>query len=142
MWRWWVFTSIHNCESTFWFTANNVKNPRKSQFMSFNWQPNIFWQYYFLHMCDAPKIRHFEPIEHNFWVKWFKKWVFCLAAFSCKISRFWNFCMNWFLIKFIQWTCNFIEGGIFLLYKSLKSIVLLYAFLLIPLKKMQFRHLI
>jgi hypothetical protein len=35
-------------------------------------------------------------------------------------SSFWNFCMIWFFIKFIQWTCTFIKRGMFLLYKKIE----------------------
>jgi len=27
-------------------------------------------------MCLASKVKHFEPIEHNFFIKWFKKMIF------------------------------------------------------------------
>jgi hypothetical protein len=41
--------------------------------MNFNGQPNIFWQDYFLHMGFTSKARHFEPIEHNLFIKWYFK---------------------------------------------------------------------
>jgi hypothetical protein len=119
---WWFFTFIHNCVWIFWFNAINVKNPQKSQ-NEFQWTTKHgFWQDYFLYMWPTSKARHFEPIEHIFFIKWFKKWVLSLVALSFKISRFWNwkFSFIWFFIKFIQWTCNFIEGGMFLLYKKIE----------------------
>jgi hypothetical protein len=33
----------------------------------------FFWQDYFLYMWPTPKARHFEPIEHNIFAKWFLK---------------------------------------------------------------------
>jgi len=68
--------------------------------------------------------------------KWFKKWVLCLVALSFKISRLWNFWMLWFFIKFIQGTCIFIEGGMFLLYKKfeIKCMILCLLFYYLFLK--------
>jgi hypothetical protein len=41
--------------------------------MNFNGQPNMFLaRLSFAHVI-APKAKHFEPIEHNFFVKWLKK---------------------------------------------------------------------
>ncbi len=91
---------------------------KKSQ-NEFQWTTkHVFWQDYFLHMWLAPKAGNFEPIEHNFFVKWFLKWIFYLAALSFKISKLWHFFMIWFFIMFIQWTCTYIERGMFLLYKK------------------------
>jgi hypothetical protein len=115
MWWWWVFTFIHNYAWIFLFIARNTKIPKNE----FQWTTkHVFWQDYFLHMWPTLKARHFDPIEHNFFVKWLKKWVLFLVVFSFKISRFWNLCVIWFLIKFIYWTCPFIEGGMFFLYKK------------------------
>jgi hypothetical protein len=133
MWQWWVFIFIHNCVWIFWFIFRNVNNPKKSQNECQWTTKHVFWQDYFLHIWFAPIARHFEPVEHDCFVKWLKKWVLCLAAFSFEISKLWHFCMIWFFIKLIQWTCTFIEGGMFLLYKKLKLIAWLYTFLLIPL---------
>jgi len=91
-------------------------------------------------MWPASKAIHFEPIEHIFFIKWFKKWIFYLVALLFKISK-WKFWMIWFFIKFIQWTCTFIKGGMLLLYKKIKSIIWFYAFLLITFKKMYLKHL-
>jgi len=94
-------------------------------------------------MWLAPKAKHFEPIEHNCFYQMVLKMSFCLIALSFKISRLWKFWVILFFIKFIQWTCTFIKGGMFLLYKKFEincMIVCLpfgYFF-----KKMYFRHLI
>jgi hypothetical protein len=32
---------------------------------------HVFWQDYFMHMWPTSKARHFELIEHNFFMKWF-----------------------------------------------------------------------
>jgi hypothetical protein len=102
---------------TIWFIAKTQKTLKIPN--EFQWKTKyVFWQNYFLHMWHAPKVRHFEPIEHNYFVKWLKTWVLCLVTLSFKISKLWYFCMIWFFIKFIQWTCIFIEGGMFLLYKK------------------------
>jgi hypothetical protein len=115
---WWFFTFIHNCVGIFGFIAKNVKNLKKSQ-NEFQWiTKHVFWQVYFLHMWFASKVRHFELIEYIFFIKWLKKWILCLVAFSFKILRFWNFWMIQFFFKFIQWTCTFIEWGMLLLYKK------------------------
>jgi hypothetical protein len=112
MWKWWVFTFIHNCVWIFWFTVRNIENPKKSQ-NEFQWTTkHVFWQNYFLYMWIAPKATHFEPIEQCFLVKW----VLCLTSLSFKLLELWHFCMIWFFIKFIQQTCIFIEQGMFLLY--------------------------
>jgi hypothetical protein len=39
----------------------------------------FFWHVYFIHMWLTPKAKHFELIEHNFFIKWLKKWVLCLT---------------------------------------------------------------
>ncbi len=75
----------------------------------------------FFYTCDLHlKARHFQPIEHNFFIKWLFKLVLRLVALSFKIPRLWNFYTIWFFIKVIQWTCTFIEGGMFLLYKKIE----------------------
>ncbi len=62
--------------------------------------------------CDLHlKLDIKNPLNITFFIKWFKKWVVCLVALSFKILRFKIFCMIWFFIKFIQWTCIFIKGG-------------------------------
>jgi len=135
MCSWWFFTF-----TSFWFNARNIENPQKFQ-DEFQWTTKYgFWQDYVLHMWLASTAKHFEPIEHYFFIKWFKKWILCLAmALSFKILKLWIFCTIWFFIKFIQWICTFIEGA----YLSLKSIVWPYAFLLIHFQKtMYFIHLI
>jgi hypothetical protein len=48
------------------------KTPRKSQNEFQRTTKHFFWQDYFLHMWPASKAKHFEPIEHNFLIKWFK----------------------------------------------------------------------
>jgi hypothetical protein len=84
---------------TIWFIVKNTKNLKNPK-MSFNGQQKyVFWQDYFLHMWHAPKVRHFEPIEHNCFVKWLKTWVLCFEALSFKFSKLWHFCMIWFFIK-------------------------------------------
>jgi hypothetical protein len=75
----------------FLFIVRNIKNPRKSQ-NRFQWiTKHVFWQDYFLHIWYARKAKHFEPIEHNCFVQWLKKWDLCLATLSFKISRLWHF---------------------------------------------------
>jgi hypothetical protein len=39
-------------------------------------------------MRPAPQARHFEPIEHNYFVKWFKKKVLSVEALSSKFKDF------------------------------------------------------
>jgi hypothetical protein len=129
MWKRWFFVCIHNWVSIFWFITKTIKKFRKSQ-NEFPWtNKHGFWQDYFLHMWPAPKVKHFEPFEHNFFSKWLKKWELCF-----KISNLWNFCTIWLFINFIHWTCTFIKRDIFFGTNFLKSIVWLYAFLLITLK--------
>jgi len=109
----------------------------------FHWTTkHVFWQDYFLHMWPASKAKHFEPIEHKFLIKWFLKWIFCLAAFFFKLSRLRNFCMIWFFIKFIQWKCNFIERGMFLLHKKIEINCSTLCIPFDSLKKKYFKHLI
>jgi len=99
------------------FTTINAKSLKRSQ-NGFQWTTkHVFWQDYFLHMWPARKARHFE---HNFFVKWLRYWVFFFVTLFFKISRLWKFCMIWFSIKFIQWTCTFIKGAWFLLYNKIE----------------------
>jgi len=53
-----------------------------------------FWHVYFLHIGLASKARHLEPIEHNSFIKWFKKWMFCFTTLLSKFQHFENF--EWF----------------------------------------------
>ncbi len=112
--KWWIFTFIHNCVWIVLFITRNAKKFKKSQ-NEFQWTTKHFFGNF---EGPALEAKHFEFIEYIFFVKWFKKWFFCLVAFSFKISRLWNFCMIWFFIKFIQWTCTFIERNMFLLYTN------------------------
>jgi hypothetical protein len=89
-----------------------LKNPK----MSFNRQPNMFyWQDYFLHMWPTTKVRHFEPIEHNCFAKWFFKKVFVI-----KKKRLRNFSMFWFFIKITQWNTYFHKKEHVFFYKKFK----------------------
>jgi hypothetical protein len=112
------FTFIHNCVWIFWFITINIKNPIKFQ-NEFQWiTKHVFWQDYFLHMWLAPKAKHFEPIEHNCFCQMVKN--LNPLPYNPFLQNFktLKFCMAWFFIKFIQWTCTFINGGMFLLYKK------------------------
>jgi hypothetical protein len=64
------FTFIHNCVWIFLFIARNAKIPInfKNEFQRIT--KHVFWQYFFLHMWLALQTKHFEPIEHNFFIKW------------------------------------------------------------------------
>jgi hypothetical protein len=93
-------------------------------------------------MWPTSKGKHFEPIEHFFLIKWFLKKVFYLTTLPTKISKLWNFCMIWFFIKFIQRTCTFIEGGIFLLYKRFEIYCMILCFPFYYFFKNVLRHLI
>jgi hypothetical protein len=125
------------------YNYKHNKSPKFSKWVSMNNQTWTFWQDYFLHMWHAHKARHFEPIEHNFLVKWLKIWVLYLVALSFKISKLWHFCLIFFFIKFIQWTCTFIEWGMLLLNKKfeINSMTLCIPFASFKIK-VQFRHLI
>jgi hypothetical protein len=50
--------------------------------------------------------------------------------------------MIWFFIKFIQWTCTFIEGGMFLLYKNFEIDCMILCLPFDYFKKMYFKNLI
>jgi len=123
LWKWGhgidnprVLTFIHNYVWKFWFITRNVKNPKTSQ-NEFQWTTkHVFWQDYFLHMWPTPKTlwTHWT----YFFVKWFKKWVLCLTTLFLK---FWHFCAFWFFIKVIQWTCTFLEGGMWCAPNSLRG---------------------
>jgi hypothetical protein len=112
--------------------------------MSFNGQPNMFFGMFISCTCDLHlKLDILNPLNIIFFIKWFKKWVLCsLIAFSFKISRLWNFWMIWFFIKFIQWTCTFIKGGMFLLYKKIWNPFYDFMPSFLLLQKMYFIHLI
>jgi hypothetical protein len=139
---WWFFTIIHNCVWIFKFNAKNPINPINFQ-NEFQWTTkHVFWHVYFFHMWLAFKVRHFEPIEHNFFINFFLKWVLCLATLSFKISRFWNFWMIWFFHQVIQWTCLFIEGGMFLLYKKFEINCMILCLPFDYFKNIFFKHLI
>jgi len=142
MWWWWVFTFTHNCVSIFWFIAINVKNPKNPK-LRFNGQPNMFfWQDYFLHMWFALKVKHFEPIEHSFFVNGLKKWILCLVALSFKNSKL-KFLYDLVFHQVHGMNMYFHgRGHVFVVQKIWNQIIWFYAFLCIPLKKMQFRHLI
>jgi hypothetical protein len=45
--------------------------------------------------------------------------------------KLWSFCMIWFFIKFIHWTCTFIKEAMFLLYKVFEINCKTYAFFFI-----------
>ncbi len=137
MWKWWIFTLIHNCVWIFWFVARNVENLKRFQNV-FQWTTkHVFGQDNFLHMWPTLKARHFEPIEHNFFVKWLKKWVLCLVGpFP---SKFQDFDILYDLVfhqihPMNKWHTD-IERACFSCVKSLKSTTWFYAFLLIPFLK-------
>ncbi len=132
MWWWWIFTFIRNCVSIFWFIAKNAKNPK----MSFNGQPNMFFGKLISYTCDLHlKLDILNPLNIIFWSNSFLRESFDLQPFLSKFQKLWNFCMIWFFIKIIQWTCTLIKGACFCCIKSLNSIVWLHAFLLILKKK-------
>jgi hypothetical protein len=94
-------------------------------------------------MCDLHlNINILNPLNIYFLLNGFKKWILCLATLSLKISRLWNFCMIWYLIKFIQCTCIFIKGGMFFLYKKFEINCMTLCIPFDSLKKRYFRHLI
>jgi len=109
------FIFIHNYVSIFWFITKNAKNPK----MGFNGQPNMFFGKIISCTCDLHlKPNILNPLNFIFWSNGFKNESFDLHPFPSKFQRLWNFCMIWFFMKFIQWTCTLIEGGMFLLYKK------------------------
>jgi hypothetical protein len=86
MWWWWIFTFIHNYAWIFWFIARNAKIPWNSQ-NEFQWTTkHVFCKDYFLYMWPTPQVGDFEPIEHNFFIKWLRKSVLFLAALSFKFK--------------------------------------------------------
>jgi hypothetical protein len=80
-------------------------------------------------------------IEHFFFIKWFKKWILCLVTLFFKISKLWKFWMNWFFIKFVQWTCTFIVH-VFVVQKNWNQLHDLMLSFLLLFKKVYFKHLI
>jgi hypothetical protein len=50
-------------------------------------------------MWPTSKAKHFEPIEHYFFIKWFFKWILCLSAFSFTYSKS---CVR-LLLNFLMW---------------------------------------
>jgi hypothetical protein len=85
MWRWWVFTFIHNCVWIFWFLAKNAKTPKNSK-NAFQWTiKHVVWQEFFLQYDLHFK---FEPIEHNSFVKWLKKSHFPCSPFLRNLKTF------------------------------------------------------
>jgi hypothetical protein len=113
-----VIFHMHNCVWIFWFNARNIENIFKSQ-NEFQWTiKHVFWQNYFLHMWPTSKAIHFEPIEHNFFIKWLKKWVFCLAILSFKISRLQKICLIWVFHQVHPMNICFHRRGMLLLYKK------------------------
>jgi hypothetical protein len=109
--------------------------------MSFNEELNMFWQDYFLQMWYVCKIRHFELIEHNYFIKWFLKMSFLPC--SPFIKKFQNFV---FLYDFVfhqvhSMNTYFHKRGHVFVIQKFEWIVWLYAFLLITLKRKYFRHL-
>jgi hypothetical protein len=67
-----VFTFIDNCVWIFWFITKNIENPKKIQNKFQQITKHVFWQDNILHMWLAPKARHFEPIEHNYFCQMVK----------------------------------------------------------------------
>ncbi len=61
----------------------------KKSYNEFQWTTkHVLWQDYFLHMWPTPKARHFEPIEHNFFVEWLKNESFTWQPFPSKFQDF------------------------------------------------------
>ncbi len=56
-------------------------NFRSSKGIFFVWNLNKWWRG--IKFCTS-KVKHFEFIEHNFFVKWIFKWVFCFTFFFPK----------------------------------------------------------
>jgi hypothetical protein len=111
--------------------------------MSFNGQANMFILHvYFLDMWLASKVRHFEPIEHNFFIKWFLK--MCLLPCNPFFQNFKTLkFMNDLVFHQVHPMNTYFHGGAcFCCIIFLKSIAWFYAYLLITFKKMYFKLLI
>ncbi len=97
MWWWWFFSCIHNYVSIFWFIAINVKKSKNTQ-NELQWTTkHVSWWEYFWHMWPTPKAKHFEPIEHNIFAKWFLKknpWPFPLKFQDFEIFVRFGFSSN------------------------------------------------
>jgi hypothetical protein len=132
MWQWWVFTTIHNCVSIFWFTTRKTKNPK----MNFNGQPNMFFVKIIYCACDLLLKLDILNLLNI---------LFCQMVRKMNLLPCSPFFQNFKTLKFLYdlvfhqvhlMNMYFHKNGYAFCYiKSLKSIVWFYAFLLISLKK-------
>jgi hypothetical protein len=110
---WWFFICVHNYVSIFWFIAINAKNSK----MSLNGQPNRFSSKTISCTCDLHlKLNILNPLNICF-CQMFKKMNPLPYNLLLQNFKTWNFYMIWVFVKFTQWTCTFIKGDMFLLYK-------------------------
>jgi hypothetical protein len=59
-----MMVSFHIWLSIYILVYNQKQEKSQNKFQ---WTTkHVFWQNYFMHMWLAPKVEHFEPIEHNF----------------------------------------------------------------------------
>jgi hypothetical protein len=133
---WWFFTFIHNCVWIFLFNARNVENLLKSH-NEFQWTTkHVFWQAYFLHMWPKHlKLNILNPLNIFFY-----QMVYKMNPLPCN-----PFLQSFKTLKFLfdlvfhqvhPMNIYFHKrGNFFSCTKRYKSIVGLYAFFFIPLKK-------
>jgi hypothetical protein len=134
MWQWWFFT----CVSIFLFIARNTKNPK----MSFNRQPNMFFGKIISCTCDLHlKLNILNPLNIIVFPNHFKKKSFALQPFPSKFHNHESFVWFGYSSSSSNGHVFSQNGTCFHCIKSLKSIVWLYAFILIFFQK-KFKYLI
>jgi hypothetical protein len=112
--------------------------------MSFNQQPYIFFGMFISYKCDGLhlKLDILNPLNISFQSNGLINEFFALQPFPFKFQDFEKKQIIWFFIKFIQWTCTFIKGGMFLFYTKFEINCMSLCMHFDSLFKKNFKHLI
>jgi hypothetical protein len=110
--------------------------------MSFNGQPNMFFDMFISFTCDLHLKLNILNLVNIFFYQMVLKMSPLLCNLFVQTFKTLKFLNGLVFHKFIQWTCIFIEEGMFLLYKKIEISCMILCFPFDYLKNIYIEHLI